>query len=157
MCPQEHPSNIHAAAGFPSTFVNFTSVSETFHQLSVRPQDLPSTSINILSVRGKHFVRKLDLPLNFRQLSVWPRVLLSSFVHQQDLQSSSVNIPCSRGLPSTSINFPCVRETFRELSLWQRGLLSDFCVAVDILSTFFASAQPSVNFRHLSVHPLDLL
>ena len=130
MLPREHQSNINAAAGLPSTFVNFTSVSETFHQLSVRPQDLPSTSINILSVRGKHFVQKLDLPLNFRQLSVWPRVLPSSFRASAGLQSSSVNIPCSHGLPSTcvnfsaaagpTVNFPCIRRTFRQLYVRSR-------------------------------------
>ena len=139
MLLREHSSNIYATAGFPSTFVNFASVNETFHQLSVCPQNLLSTSINILSVRGKHFVRKLDLPLNFRQLSVWPRVLLSSFVHQQDLQSSSVNIPCSRGLPSTCVNFSSGRGTYRQLSVQPR----------DHSPTFRASEGPSINFPYV--------
>ena len=74
-----HPSNIHAAAGFLSTFINFMYVSEIFRKLSVCPRDLPSTSINFLSVCVKYFVRKLDLPLNFRQLSVWLWDLLLTF------------------------------------------------------------------------------
>ena len=47
MRAQEHPSNYHAAAEFPSTFVNIMSVSETFRQLSIRQwtfRQLPSTS-----------------------------------------------------------------------------------------------------------------
>ena len=126
MHPRECPSIIHAEAGFPSTFGNFTSISETFRQFSVRPQDLPSTSINFLSVRGKHFVRKLDL------------------------QSSSINILCSHGtfcpLVSTfraavgpTVNFPCIRGTYRQLSVHLRDHSSTFRTSGDVPST-------SVNF-----------
>ena len=163
----EHPSNIHAAAGFPSTFVNFASVSETFHQLSVCPQNLLSTSINILSVRRKYFVPKLDLPRNFRQLSVWLRVLPSSFCasegpsvvfHKHFVQlRTSVNLRqlastfCAAAGPSVHfpcsyrhyVNFPCTRTTFCQLP-----------------STFCASKRPFANFpygsgafRQISVWP----
>ena len=77
------------------------------------------------------------------------------FVHHQDLQSSSVNIPCSRGLPSTCVNFSSGRGTYRQLSVQPR----------DHSPTFRASEGPSINFpyvwgrsinfRQLSVHPRD--
>ena len=142
MCPHEHPSNIHAAAGFPSTFANFTSVSETFRQHSVRPRDLPSSSINILSVCEKHFVRKLDLPLNFRQLTAWLRDLPSSF---RASAGPSV-IFCKHSVrPQTSVN---LHQLFMRL----RDLLSTFHAAVDNPSTFQAPAtlpSTSISFPYI--------
>ena len=125
--------------GLPTTSVHFPYISETFCQHSIRARDLPSTSINILSVRGKYFVWKLDLPLNFRQVSVWLRDLPQLFVHQQDLQSSSVNIPCSHKLSSTCVNFPCIRGTFRQCFVQMRYHPSTFHLSGDVPST-------SVNF-----------
>ena len=166
MRPWEHPSNIHAAAGFPSTFVNFMSVSETIHQLSIRPHDLKSTPINFLSVREKHFVRMLDLSLpsvnflssrgsfrqlsstvlestepsvNFRQIFVVPQELLSTFSASV---GHSVNISRLsvhlQGLPLTCVNWS-----------WDCGTPCQLSVRpLDLLSTFLASAGP-VNFIQL--------
>ena len=155
MRPREHPSNINAVAGFNSTFVNFTSISETFHQLSVRPRDLTSTFINILSDRGKHFVWKLDLLLNLRQISAWPRVLLSRFC----ASAGPTVIYCTHSvLPWTSVNL-C------QLFVRPWDLPSTFRASAGSLPTFRASEGPSIefpyirgrsiNFRQLSVHPRD--
>ena len=74
-------------------------------------------------------------------------------MRQQDLQSSSVNIPCSRRLPSTCVNFSCGCGTYGQLSLQPR----------DHSPTFRASEGPSINFPYVwgrsinfcqfSVHP----
>ena len=89
---------------------------------------------------------KLNLLLNFRQLSVWLRDLPQVFVNQQDLQSSSAdfrqlastfraaaapfaNFPC---IEVPSINFPYVRGcsiNFRQLSVHSREYPSNFCVS----------------------------
>ena len=93
-----------------------------------------------------------------------------------NILSSSVNIPCGRGtycqLPSTfraaakpSVNFPCIHilcisGTFSQLSVrpwylnfsYGSGNFHQTTVrSRDLPSTFFVSAQPSVNFRHLSI------
>ena len=110
------------------------SVSETFHQLSIRPCDLPSTFINFLSVRGKHFVRKLDLLLNFRQLSVWLWDLPSIF--------------CASAIPSVR---------FCLLSANIRGTMHPLSVrSQDHPSNIRMSTGPFVNFHQLSVHPRDI-
>ena len=153
MRPLEHLSNINVAAGFTSTFVNFTPVSETFHQLSVRPRDLSSTSINILSVRGKHFVRKLDLTSD--NFLCGRGSLHQVFVHQQDLQSSTVNNPCGRGLPSICVNFLCGRRSYRQLSVHPRDLSSTFRASEVPSINFPYIRGRSINFRQLSVHPRE--
>ena len=167
MRPWEHPSNIHAAAGFPSTFVNFMSVSETIRQLSIRPHDLPSTSINFLSVRGKHFVRKLDLPLNFRQLYVQLRNLPTTFqatagpsvsFHQHLYVLGNFAIVGPWDLPLLSVNVLSGRGSFCQLLstvLESTGPSVNFrqiFVVPQELSTFSASVGPSVNISRLSVH-----
>ena len=96
---------------------------------------------------------KLDLPLNFRQLSVWLRDLPQVFVRQQNLQSSSVNIPCGRGLLSTCVNFSCGHRTYCQLSMhpWD---LSPIFRASEVPSINFPYVRGrSINFRQLSVHP----
>ena len=98
------------------------------------------------------------------------------FVHHQDLQSSSVNIPCSRRLPSTCINFsrgcgtyrqlsvhprdlsptPCVRGTIHELSVRQgrfHQLLSTFHASEGLSVKICVSAEHCVIFSKHSVRP----
>ena len=114
-----------------SIFSASVGLSVNFHQLSVRPLNFPSTSINIPCGH-----------VTFCQL-------LSTF---RAAAKPSVNFTCIhitfRQLVSTfcasaghSVNFPFVHGTFRELFLWYR----------ELQSTFFVSAQPSVNFCHLSI------
>ena len=86
MRPWEHPSNIHAAAGFPSTFVNFMSISETFRQLSIRPRNLPSTfCLSVENFLFGSWTFRLTSHnflcgcVTFRQLSVHLRYHPSSF------------------------------------------------------------------------------
>ena len=95
------------------------------------------------------------------------------FVCQKDLQSSSVNIPCSRELPSTCINYSCGCGTYRQLSVRPRGLPSNsvnFCtfsapfvnipcdhgIFRQLQSTFCAVVSLSANFCILSVRLRDL-
>ena len=126
------PSTFAHSRDIPLTFCATVGPSVTFSQLSVRSRVYLPTFVNFPCVCGTFHQLSMQLR-TFCQLSLHPHTLLS-----------------------TSINFPCIRGTFRELSLWQWDLPSNYRVAADILSTFFESAQPSINFRHLSMHPLDL-
>ena len=131
------------------------SISETFHQLSVRPQDLPSTSMNILSVRGKHFVRKLDLPLNFRQILVWLRVLPSSFCASS---GPSVIFRKHSVQPRTSVNLHQLlrdRRIYRQLSVHPQHLSQTFRAFEGTSMNFPYVRGGFINFRQLSMHPRD--
>ena len=81
--------------------------------------DIPTTSVKLLCIWG-----------TIHQL----------LVHQQDLQSSSVNIPCSRQFSPTCINFPCIRGTFSQCYVQMRYHPSTFQLSGDVPST-------SVNFQ----------
>ena len=164
----------------PLIFCASTGLSVNLRELYMRPKNLPSTFCcghRTFHKLPSTFAHSQDLLLTFRatvgpsvtfsQLSVRSRVYLPTFVnfpcvcgtfHQLSMQLRTFR-PLSlhpHTLPSANINFPCIRGTFRELTLWQWDLPSNYRVAADILSTFFASAQLSINLRHLSVHPLDL-
>ena len=166
----------------PLTSVNFLCCPKTFCQLPVRPGDLLSTSKTFCTARrpsvqfpcGREEFRQLLLifrssrkPVIFCQLSVGQDTfcqLISTsvvvgklsvnfcrpFVRQGDLPSTSVNFPCGRQtfhhLLSTSDNFPCSQETFRHLLVLQ----------VDLASTFRADWRLSINFCQISVQPEDL-
>ena len=154
--------------------------SVNIRQLSVCPPDLRSTfraasghSVNFRQL----FVRQWDLPSNFCvstepsinicQLFVCPWDLPNSSVRPLDRLSTSFNFPCGRGIfhqlsvqswdhPSAfrtsvvpSVNFPYLRGTFRQV----RQL---FVRLRNYTSILRASAECSVNFRQLSVHPRDL-
>ena len=95
--------------GEPS--VNFLCVNGIFHQLLVRPRDLPST-----------FCAAVGPSVNFSQLSMPPCGLRSTFCAAAGL---SVNIPCGRrtigklflrpwDIPSIFVNFLCVHRTLRQ-------------------------------------------
>ena len=77
------------------------------------------------------------------------------FVRQQDLQLSSVNIPCSRGLPSTCVNFLCGRGTYHQLSVHPRDLSPTFCASEGPFINFPYVTGRSINFCQLSVHLRD--
>ena len=119
----------------------------TLRQLSMRPQNLPSTSVKFLCVRA---------------------TICQFSVRQRDLPSTSVNLPCAHGTfrklsltfyasVGTSVKNPCgsqISLNIRQLYVRQR----------DIPSTLRSSMGPSVNFHQLlSVHgkhfvrKLDLL
>ena len=139
---------------FPTTSVNFTCGHRNFGQLSVQPQDLLSTSANFLCNRA-----------TCRKHSVLMRVLLSTFrasvvpsMNIQYVRGLSVNFRAAlrnsvnscqfsmhpQDLPSTSVNFPCVRKTFHQLSVVRSTFRQ-------IPSTFCTSTGPFINFRLLSV------
>ena len=143
------PCSFCAAEDLQSTSVKFC-------QFSVRPENLPSTSVNF-HVDSRPFANSLCCRGNFRHL---PSNFLAAgrasvnfrqvFVLPGDLKSTSDKSPCIweafYKLPSTyhaarrsSVNIPCGRETFREIP-----------------STFRAARRLSVNFRHLSLRPEDL-
>ena len=173
----EHPWNIHAAAGFPSTFVNFRSVSETFRQHSIRPRDLPSTSINFLSVCGNILCGSWTFRLTSDNFLCGWGTCRQVFVLQLDLQSSSVNNPCGLGIyrqlsvhpwdPSPSfrasevpsINFMYVRGrsiNFRQLSVHPREYPSNFCESEEhchLQKTFRVAMEPSIYFHQPFVRP----
>ena len=95
-------------------------------------RQLPST----IFVTGKHFVRKLDLPLNFRQLSVWPNVLPSSFCASA---GPSVIFRKHSVQPRTSVNL-------RQLVVRPRDLPSNFRASAGPFANFPCSCRHYVNF-----------
>ena len=136
MSPWEHSSNTHAAAEFPSTFVNFMSARQsvnspfvhmTFHQL---PLTFCLTVENVLwgswnlRITSDNFLCGC---VTYHQLSVRLRYHPSSF-------SESAGY---------SINFLCVRRTFYKLP-------STLVHSRELPLTFLETAGPSVNFRQIS-------
>ena len=77
------------------------------------------------------------------------------FMRQQNLQSSSVNIPCSRGLPSTCINFSRGCGTYRQLSVHPWDLSPTFRVSEGPSMNFPYVRGSSINCRQLSMHLRD--
>ena len=84
------------------------------------------------------------------------------FVHQWNVQSSSVHIPCSCGtfrqLASTCVNFLCIsgiQSTFCS-SVVPSVNFCEYFVSVGPPKTFRSAAGPSVNFSQLFVQPRDL-
>ena len=138
----------------------FLCVRWTFCQLPATFRVVAVVSVNFPCVRRTF--RQLFVRLRlFRQLSVRPQDLPSTFFASTQPPATSINFPCvrwtfrelfygsrafhqisvsPRDLPSTSVNFLCVVSTFHELP-----------------STFCALAVPSINFCQLFVHPRDLL
>ena len=166
-----------------SVFCASVGPSVNFRQISVHLQVLPSTvcaeaepsvSIRKLSIcqcdLQSAFHAAAGHSVNFRQLSVHPRYLPltsvqlfvcpwdlpKSFIRPLDRLSTSLNFPCGHGI---SINFPYNHGTICQLSIRPWDIPSSFfnlwCFRVFILQ-FRASAESSVNFRQLSVHPRDL-
>ena len=127
-------STFRASAGPPA---NFLYGKGTVHQLSVRPQDLPSTAVNISCFRKIHLKFSMLLPdlpstsINFLSirgtchlLSVRPQnfhQILSAFYVSVGASKSSVRL---LDLLSTSVVFPCSRGTFRQLSVHLRDIPS---------------------------------
>ena len=137
---RDHQSAICASAG---PCVNFQCVCRICIKLSAYSRDLPSTSVNILCIRGPFCqlsVHPWDLPSTFRA-PTGPsvnipygsgifRLLLSTFCVSV---GHSMKLPCVRGtshqlsvlqrdLPSIFINFTCDRGNFLQLSVWQQDL-----------------------------------
>ena len=114
----------------PSTFRAIRRCSIKVCEISLRQVDLPATSINI-PCTWRHFV-------DFRQLSVWPG-----------------------DIPSTSVYFPCGQHTFRQLCVREGDLLS---TSVSILcgratfyqlpSTFLVAWRASVPYYSARHHKL---
>ena len=132
-----------------------------FSKHSVRPWDLPSTSINFSCVCASQF--SVNIPCGcgtFCQLTLHPR-----------------------DVPSTYVNFPCISEIFHQISVWPRAfrkLPSIFCVPAvlpsgsvysmlirgtmrplfvpprDLSSNVRTSAGLSMNFHQLFVHQWDI-
>ena len=117
------------------TFSAFAGSSVSFHQLSVRPLNIPSTSINIPCGHG-----------TFHQFSVQLRDLSPTF----------------RASEGPSINFPYVRGrsvNFCQLSVWLRDYQIFMCQR-NILSSsanIRAASGPSINLRQLSMRLQNLL
>ena len=153
----------------PTTSVNFPYICGTFRKLpltfyasagtSIKYQCSSRISLNIRQLYVRQFVHGTfrQLPSKFC-LSVenilcgsWTFRLTSDnflygqgsfrqvFMRKQDLQSYSVNIPCSRRLPSTCVNISCGRGTYRQLSVHPQ----------DLSPTFRASEGPSINFLYV--------
>ena len=139
------PSNFRANG---RTFINFRQHSMQlaeyvyFHQLSVSPVDLLSTSVKFMRRRGTF----CQLPSTFRAASK-PSIYFRRhlcihwhypqlFGHTRELLSTSINFCASIG---TTIKFTVIRADFLQLR-----------------STFCACVGPSVNFSQHSVCPLKL-
>ena len=139
-----------------STFLSVRRHYVNFYQLSKRPENLPLTSVNFLSILLLPSVNFPRCQKTFYQLSVWPG----------DFPLSSVNFPCrwetfrkffvTQGdLLSNSVNFHYCQETFCQLP-------ATFCVRIKhsfhllqislllgkVLSTFRAARRLSVNLHH---------
>lgn len=118
-------------ADFPSTYINFLCSQETFCQLSTTFLADGRPSVNFRQLSVKLVVLPSTLYAagrpsdNFRQLSVQPGCLTST----------SVNFQYSR---KTCVNLPCGQEIF-----------------CHIMPTLHATGKHSVNFRQLSVQPVD--
>ena len=123
-----------------------------FCQHPMRLVDLPSTSvkfpcsqkISFYFLCGQEIFRQLsvlpgDIPLNFSTFSSTRRPFINLRQHSTWLED----------LPLTFVNFLCRQKTFHQLSV----RLGDF----PSISSNFPSGRPSVNFRHLSVQPGELL
>ena len=160
------PLTFYASAGTSVNYPCGSGISLNIRQLYVRQRDILSIlrsstgpSINfhqLLSVRGKHFVRKLDLPLNFRQLSVWLRDLPSSFLASAGpsviFHKHSVR---PRDLLSTCVNFSCGCGTYRQLSVHLRDLSPTFRASEGPFINFSYVRGRSINFRQLFVRLRD--
>ena len=136
---RRHSVNFHPLStrtgNLLSTSVKFSSIQETFHQLPstfLLPVDL-SNSVKFLCIRETfcQFSCRWETFYQFRQISVWPGDLLSTFLatDRPSINLRQLSVP-SGDLLSTSIKFPCDQETFRQLP-----------------SIFCATERPSVNFR----------
>ena len=102
----------------------------------------------------QHFVRKLDLPLNFRQLPVWLRDLPSSFRASAGpsviFHKHSVRL---WDLLSTCVNFSCCCGTYRQLSVHPRDLSPTSRASEGPFINFSYIRGRSINFRQLFVRP----
>ena len=135
----------------PSTFRTATGLSANMRQLSVRPQDLPSPSFNNLCIHGTFKIVPCT-HWTFRQFQATFRAVAGPSGNSQcgrgifpPVASTfraavvpSVTFQAATGLQLTSINFPCIHETFRQH-----------------LSTLSAAVGPFVNFRQISVRLQD--
>ena len=130
---------------FLSSIINFLCGWKTFvnfHQLYVRPGDLPSTYGNFLYCWQ-----------TFRQVS-------STFCATSRLSIIFSPLSVQPGnLPSTSFNSPCRQKTFRQLPLF---LCAAWTTSVNfpcgrtlsqLPSTFHVAGRPSVNFCQVFVWP----
>ena len=131
-----------------------------FHQLSVYPRDLPSTSVNFL-----HVCRTFrEFPSAFSACT-GPSVSFKYFCgtfHQVPSTFHAATRP--------SFNFPCGRGTFCQFSMRPRDHSSAFRAAWGHSMNLPTLCAPSVNFRqfyvwlrdlpstfHASVRPVNLL
>ena len=122
-------------------------LSVNFLQLSLRPGDLSSSSVNFPF--GWETFRQLSLTFRvagrpsfkFHHLSMRPGELPSTFLvsRKHSVNFQQLYVPLE-DIVSTSVNFPCSRETFCQL-----------------FQTFHAAGRPSVNCRLLSLRSGDLL
>ena len=128
--------NFLCGRGYAVNFLCIYTTSVNFHQLSVRPLDLPLTflmavepSVTFPWVRGTIY----QLPSTFRA----PKGSSANKLRPQNLQSTLVDFPCIcriyRKQASTfceagepPVNFPSYRLTFRQLSLRPRDLSNSF-------------------------------
>ena len=133
---------------------NIPCESWTIHQLSVRPRDLPSISMNFscihrtISQLPSTFRASEGLPVNFRQIAVY----------LWDPLTTSVNFPCVHGsfheFPTAFRASAGLSVNFRHLLRVTRHIVNLRQSSVhprDLLSTFCASARPSIYFCQLSV------
>ena len=166
---RQFPSTLHNDRRASSTFLVAGGPCITFHQLSVLPGNLSTTSVNFLCGRktirqlpwtfcaaGRHsvnfrqlFVRPADLlstSVNFRQLFVRPADLLSTSVDFRQLSVRSGNLLSSFSAAGrSSVNFLCCQEIFRQLSLHFRTARSS---SVNFCQHFVLPGElPSTSFN----------
>ena len=152
MQPGDLPSNFHTARRHFTPSVKFSVAgrpSVNCCQLSMRPGDLPSTSVKlqcdqeIICELSANFHAAGRPSVNFRQHFVWSGDSVKC--HQLSVQPGD--------LLSTYVNILCCQETFHQLP-------STFCAAgrPSINFVIFPCGWgPSVNFCQRSVQPGDLL
>ena len=129
---QKVPFGCWTVCQLHSTFcvVARSSINFSYNHETIRQRTVPRTYEN---VRG-----------TFRQLSIRPRVIPSSFVNFLcDRVIILEYFVHQRNLPSTSDNFRSIHKTCRQLSVHRFELPSSFC----------ASAGHSVNFHDIFVCP----
>ena len=162
--PRDHSPTFHASEGPSINFPYVCWCSNNFRQLSVHPKDYPSNfcvSTEHCVIFSNHYVRPQGLPstsVNFCTFLA-PSVNIpcdhgSIYQLSSTLRAStgpSVNF-CQlslspRDIPSTSVKFPW----FWEINIF--CIRGTFC---QYLSTFCASTVPSINFRQLFMTPVDL-
>ena len=100
--------------GYPSNFCVSAEHSVIFSKHSVRPWDLPSTSVNLPCIRVTF--RLLSSPFCASKFSVnilcGCRTFYQLFLHPRDIPCTCINFPC---VSESSVNFPCGRGTFCKL------------------------------------------